>query len=346
MHVLIATDASPPQVNGVVRTLAALSREADRLGARVTFLNSDGMRTVGLPSYPDIRLALTTPGAIARRIEAVKPDVIHVATEGTIGYFTRRYCLAKGRPFTTSFHTRLADYIVARYPLPETWIWNWLRQFHNAGCAVMAATPSLANELTTRGFQAVNLWSRGVDTHLFQPRTGIDLKLPRPIFLSVGRVAVEKNLDAFLQLDLPGSKVVVGDGPAAEGLKKKFPDAVFLGAKRDSELAEIYAAADVFVFPSRTDTYGLVLLEALASGLPVAGYPAPATRDVIGGAPVGVLNDDLRAACLRALTLSRAACRDYALTMTWEKCARRFFETIETNNPEARGPAAATSASA
>ncbi len=346
MHLLIATDACPPQVNGVVRTLGAVAQEAARLGVKVEFLTSDGMPTIGVPSYPDIRLALTTSGAIARRIDAINPEVIHIATEGTIGYWTRRYCLSRGRPFTTSFHTRLVDYIVARYPLPASWIWNCLRNYHNAGRAVMAATPSLADELTERGFQSVNLWCRGVDTQLFQPQTGMDLDLPRPIFLSVGRLAIEKNIDAFLQLDLPGSKVVVGDGPAAGSLKRKFPGVVFLGAKQDAVLAQIYSAADVFVFPSRTDTYGLVLLEALASGLPVAGYPVAATNNVIGTAPVGVLDEDLRAACLRALSLSRSDCRAYALTMTWENCARRFLDIIANNNPEARKALQSKAASA
>ena len=216
----------------------------------------------------------------------------------------RRYCRKRGLPFTTSFHTRFPEYVSARSPIPESWVWRALRWFHRPSQAVMAATPALAAELRTRGFRNVVLWSRGVDTALFHPRA-IDLCLPVPVFLSVGRVAVEKNLEAFLDLDLPGTKLVVGDGPARSALERKYPDAVFLGARHGEELAEIYAASDIFVFPSKTDTFGLVLLEALASGLPVAAFPVTGPRDVIGAAPVGVLNEDLRAACLGALQISR-----------------------------------------
>jgi glycosyltransferase involved in cell wall biosynthesis len=242
----------------------------------------------------------------------------------------RRYCRKHKLPFTTSFHTRFPDYISARLPIPESWVWAWLRWFHRGGRAVMAATPSLAEELTARGFANVKLWPRGVDTALFRPRADADLRLPRPVFLSVGRVAVEKNLREFLSLDLPGTKVVVGDGPDRRMLMQQFPNAVFLGAKSGAALAAIYSAADVFVFPSRTDTFGLVLLEALASGLPIAALPVSAPRDVIGNAPVGVLDSDLRQACLEALHLSRAACRAFAQGMTWEESARRFLGHVRT----------------
>jgi glycosyltransferase involved in cell wall biosynthesis len=240
--------------------------------------------------------------------------------------------LRRGWPFTTSFHTRFPDYLAERLPLPECWTkemtWTWLRRFHAPGAAVLAATPTLSSELKTRGFKNVKLWPRGVDADLFCPRSQSDLRLSRPIFLTVGRLAVEKNLEAFLKLDLPGTKVVVGDGPARNALTRKFPDAVFLGPMHGQALAEIYSTADVFVFPSRTDTFGLVLLEALASGVPVAAFPATAPRDVIGEAPVGVLDDDLRRACLDALNCSRDECRDFALGMTWAKSARIFLDHV------------------
>src|SRR6266536_2276354 len=245
----------------------------------------------------------------------------------------RRHCLKAGLPFTTSLHTRFPEYLSARLPVPERWTWAWLRRFHNAGSGVMAATPALAEELTRRGFREVMLWPRGVDAELFRPRPGSDLGVPRPVFLTVGRVAVEKNLDAYLSLDLPGSKVVVGDGPARADLVRRFPDAVFLGTKTNEALAAVYAAADVFVFPSKTDTFGLVLLEALASGVPVAAFPVAGPRDVIGGSAVGALDCDLQAACLRALTLSSGACRAFALNMSWEASARKFLTNAMKSVP-------------
>lgn len=328
MRIMIATDAWHPQVNGVLRTLVAMSRAVEKLGESVSFLTPDGMRTVGLPSYSDIRLGLPQRGEIARRIADIRPDAIHIATEGSIGHLVRLYCLRRRRPFTTSFHTRFADYAAARWPIPESLSWAWLRWFHNAGRATMASTPSLMSELKGRGFRNVMRWPRGVDAHLFRPRSNRALALPRPVFLSVGRVAVEKNIDAFLSLDLPGTKVVVGDGPARAELAQRYPDALFLGEKQGEDLAAIYAGADVFVFPSRTDTFGLVLLEALASGTPVAGFPVAATQDVVGRAPVAALDEDLRAACLGALQISSQACRDYAERLTWEESARCFMANL------------------
>ncbi len=339
MKILVATDAWHPQVNGVVRTLGHVAREARALGAELEFLTPGEFWTLPMPTYPEVRLALTGPGAVERKLERARPDAIHVATEGPLGHAVRRVCMRRGLPFTTSLHTRFPDYLAERLPVPERWTcevtWAWLRRFHSAGAAVLAATPTLGSELVTRGFKNVKLWSRGVDADLFHPRKRGAFGLPRPIFLTVGRVAVEKNLEAFLKLDLPGTKLIVGDGPARTSLAKQFSDAVFLGSREGEALAEIYAAADVFVFPSRTDTFGLVLLEALASGVPVAGFPAAAPRDVIGEAPVGVLDEDLRRACLEALELSRHDCRDFALDMTWEASARIFLEHVAnaTNNP-------------
>jgi glycosyltransferase involved in cell wall biosynthesis len=327
MRILVATDAWHPQVNGVVRTLTMMADAARNFGVEVSFLTPQSFRTVALPSYPDLRVALPYRAKIARLIADARPDSIHIATEGPIGLLVRRYCRKHRLPFTTSFHTRFPEYISARMPVPESWIWAALRRFHGASQAVMAATPALAGELRSRGFRNVVLWPRGVDASQFYPRPA-DLGLPRPVFICVGRVAVEKNLEAFLELDLPGSKVIVGDGPELASLTRKYPQAVFLGARQGEALAEAYAAADAFVFPSRTDTFGLVLLEALASGLPVAAFPVTGPRDVIGTAPVGALNEDLQEACLAALKISPQACLEFAATHTWEASARSFVENI------------------
>jgi len=344
MKILVATDAWHPQVNGVVRTLGHVSREARALGCELEFLSPDQFRTLPMPSYPEIRLALAASSHVTRRLERSRPDAIHVATEGPIGHAMRRACLHNDLPFTTSFHTRFPDYIAERLPMPEWWTsevtWAWLRRFHSPAAATLAATPTLAAELTTRGFNNVKLWPRGVDAELFRPSAQATLNFPRPIFLTVGRLAVEKNLDAFLKLDLPGTKVVVGDGRARSGLARKFPDAIFLGPRQGEALAEIYAAADVFVFPSRTDTFGLVLLEALASGVPVAAFPAAAPRDVVGDATVGVLDEDLRLACLGALECSRQDCRDFALGMTRGASARIFLEHVTYGARSGRKPSA------
>jgi len=327
MRILVATDAWHPQVNGVVRTLTMMAEAAKSFGVEVSFLTPETFHTFGLPSYPDLRVAIPRRRRIAQIIEAAEPDNIHIATEGPIGFAARAYCRRRKVPFTTSFHTRFPEYVSARFPIPEAWVWAGLRWFHGASSAVMAATPALANELLERDFNNVVLWPRGVDGHLFRPRE-IDLGYAKPVYLSVGRVAVEKNLEAFLALDLQGTKVIVGDGPAKAELQAKYPKAVFLGSMQGEALAEVYSGADVFVFPSKTDTYGLVLLEALASGVPVAALPVTGPKDVIGSAPVGVLSDDLQAACLRALKIDRQSCLDFAANHTWEASARAFVGNI------------------
>jgi glycosyltransferase involved in cell wall biosynthesis len=327
MRILVATDAWHPQVNGVVRTLTMMAEAAKELGVDVSFLTPESFRTIAMPSYPDLRLALPGRAKIARLIAEARPDNIHIATEGPIGFAVRAYCRRRGLPFTTSFHTRFPEYISARLPIPESWIWAGLRRFHGASAAVMAATPALAAELRGRGFPNVVLWPRGVDAKLFHPRNA-NLGLPKPVFLSVGRVAVEKNLEAFLALDLPGTKVVVGDGPARAELARKYPATVFMGALQGEALGVAYAGADVFVFPSKTDTFGLVLLEALASGVPVAAYPVTGPRDVIGDAPVGVLGEDLRNSCLAALTIPSLVCLKFAARHTWQASARAFINNI------------------
>jgi glycosyltransferase involved in cell wall biosynthesis len=327
MHILVATDAWHPQVNGVVRTLTKLADAAKALDVEFSFLTPQSFRTFAMPSYRDVRLAMPRPAKIAKLIEEARPDSIHIATEGPIGLMVRRYCRQRKLPFTTSFHTRFPEYVRARVPVPESLIWRALRRFHASSRAVMAATPALARELSGRGFDNVVLWPRGVDNKLFHPRA-VDLCFPAPVFLCVGRVAVEKNLEAFLELDLPGTKVIVGDGPARLALQQKYPDAVFLGALQGERLAEVYAAADVFAFPSRTDTFGLVLLEALASGLPIAAFPVSGPLDVIGDAPVGVLSEDLRTACLAALNIPRGTCVEFAARHTWEASGRAFLANM------------------
>jgi glycosyltransferase involved in cell wall biosynthesis len=329
MRVLVATDAWHPQVNGVVRTLSSLARSAQGLGASIEFLSPHGFPTIPLPTYPGLRLALPSPRQVARCIADAEPDAIHIATEGTIGHMVRAYCRQRGRPFTTSYTTRFPEYIAARWPIPASWIYAALRRFHAAATVTMVATPSLMVELGQRGFVNLGMWTRGVDTNLFRPDRAITLDLPRPIFVNVGRVAVEKNLEAFLSLDLPGTKVVIGDGPQEAELRQRFPDARFLGLLQNETLAAHLAAADVFVFPSRTDTFGVVQLEALACGIPVAGFPVTGPKDVIGNHPIGALNDDLRLACLDALAMSREACRAFALTRSWDSSARQFIAHVQ-----------------
>lgn len=328
MRVLIATDAWHPQVNGVVRTLTSLAASARTLGVTVEFLTPEGFRSFALPTYSNLRLALPKRREIARRIQAAAPDAIHIATEGTIGASVRSYCLHHGLPFTTSYTTRFPEYISARFPIPESWSYAVLRHFHSAATVTMVSTVSLMSELRRRGFRNLGMWTRGVDTELFAPHRAIPQDLPRPIFLTAGRVAVEKNLEAFLSLDLPGSKVVVGDGPQEAELKRRFPQAVFLGLRSGPELAGLMASADVFVFPSLTDTFGVVQLEALACGVPVAAFPVTGPKDVIGSHPIGALNGDLRIACLEALQMSREACRAFASTRSWETSARQFIDHV------------------
>ena len=325
MKVMVATDAWRPQVNGVVRTLGSLARATAKLGDEIEFLSPEGFWTFPVPTYPGLRLAVPRKKRIAERIEASRPDAIHIATEGPIGHAVRSYCIKNGRPFTTSYTTRFPEYISARSPIPAHWIYNVLRRFHAAAAVTMVATPSLMAELSGRGFTNLGMWTRGVDVDLFRPDRAIDLDFPRPIFMTVGRIAVEKNLPAFLALDLPGTKVIIGAGPQEAELKRRYPAAKFLGQLDNGILAAHLAAADVFVFPSLTDTFGIVQLEALASGVPVAAFPVTGPKDVIGNNPVGVLHEDLRVACMQALWISREACREFALRYSWENSARQFI---------------------
>ena len=333
MKILIATDAWHPQVNGVVRTLTSLARSAAALDADISFLTPDGFPSMPLPTYPGLRIALPNRGEIARRIGEAAPDAIHIATEGPIGWAVRAYCRRRKLAFTTSYTTRFPEYVAVRTGLPLSVGYAVMRHFHAASSTVMVATDSLRQELAARGFRKLGFWTRGVDTELFNPHSPAVLDLPRPIFMTMGRVAVEKNLEAFLSLDLPGSKVVVGDGPQREELERKYPDAVFLGEKTGQDLTSHLAAADVFVFPSLTDTFGVVQLEALACGTPVAAFPVTGPLDVIADNPIGAIDRDLRAACLRALMMSRETCRNFALERSWENSARQFIGNLSALQP-------------
>jgi len=329
VKIALVSDAWAPQVNGVVRTLTELMHELTRRQYTVTRITPDLFRTLPCPTYPEIRLALRPCRRVAELIETARPDAIHITTEGPLGFAARRYCLRHGYGFTTAFHTRFPEYVAARFSVPPSWSYALMRRFHAPSKGVMVATDTVRRELAARGFGNLRRWSRGVDAALYDPALRDDfLGLPRPIFLSVGRVAIEKNFSAFLALDLPGSKVVIGDGPMLEELQRRYPEAHFLGKREGRELARLYASADVFVFPSRTDTFGLVLLEALASGLPVAAYPVPGPLDVIGSSGAGILDEDLRRAALAALEISREHCREHALRYTWSASTDQFVANL------------------
>lgn len=324
MKVMIVTDAWSPQVNGVVRTLTTTRRELQAMGHEVDILSPLEFRTLPCPTYPDIRLSVLAGNTARQRIRDYAPDALHIATEGPLGLAARRYALDNALPFTTAYHTRFPEYVKARTGIPLAWTYRFLRWFHGPAHAVMAPTPAVKADLEAFGFDNVVLWSRGVDLDVFRMQDSHRLDTAHPIFLYVGRVAVEKNVEAFLQLDLPGSKWVVGDGPALAGLRACYPDAHYLGVMKQPELAEVYAAADVFVFPSRTDTFGLVLLEAMACGLPVAAYPVTGPIDVLGDSPAGVMHDDLRQACLAALDIDRRSARAHAEKFSWRAATEQF----------------------
>jgi glycosyltransferase involved in cell wall biosynthesis len=335
LKILIVTDAWAPQVNGVVRTLEMLCQDLAALGHTVKVITPQGRLSMPLPTYPEIRLALFQKRSLKREIAAFAPDAVHIATEGALGLTARRICLQHGIAFSTAFHTRFAEYIHARFHfVPEKLVWRWLHWFHRPATTVMVATPALRQDLLAHGFSRIRLWSRGVDVDRFRPLADACHPFPGPVWLYVGRVAVEKNIEAFLALDLPGTKVVVGNGPARAELERKYPQVHFLGALTGEALVRAYAGADVFVFPSRTDTFGLVMLEALASGLTVAAYPVEGPRDVVGGpdaAQVAVLDEDLGKACMAALALRQAhpgAPRGFSLTRSWRACTLQFLRNI------------------
>jgi glycosyltransferase involved in cell wall biosynthesis len=333
LKVLIVTDAWAPQVNGVVRTLEMLGDELRILGHDVRYVTPQGRFTIPLPTYAEIRIAVFAQRTLENEIRNYAPDAIHIATEGTLGIGARAICLRYSIPFTTSFHTRFPEYVAARFPfIKEEAVYRFLRWFHGPATAMMVATPTLRRELEERGFKNLRIWSRGVDTDLFRPIPGAELPYEKPIWLYVGRIAVEKNIEAFLKLDLPGTKVLVGDGPAKHPLSKSYPEAKFLGPRSGESLVQAYAASDVFVFPSRTDTFGLVMLEALACGTPVAAYPVQGPLDVIGDAPAGALDEDLEKACRTALTLSRDDARAFAVQRNWRTCTEQFLSNLAVDH--------------
>jgi glycosyltransferase involved in cell wall biosynthesis len=325
MKIMIVTDAWSPQVNGVVTTLGKIGEGLKRLSHEVQFVTPQMFRSIPCPTYPEIRLSLLPYSGISREMERFKPDAIHIATEGPLGMAARRYCLKRKLPFTSAFHTRFAEYVHARIRFPIDLTYRWLRNFHAPSQALMVPTPSVQRELQNRGFSNTVAWTRGVDTRTFVPGARDALAGRRPIFLYVGRVAVEKNIEAFLKLDLPGTKWVVGEGPLRAQLESRYPDVSFAGIKTPAELASYYSAADVFVFPSLTDTFGLVLLEALACGTPVAAFPVLGPIDVIGNSGVGVLHEDLGVACMRALEISRRKARSYAEQFSWQVSINQFL---------------------
>lgn len=342
--ILLVTDAWEPQVNGVVRTLSSTTRELRAMGCEVEVVSpADYKRTIPLITYSEIRLALGAREDIEDRFLAFAPDAVHIATEGTLGWDARAICLKHKFPFTTSYHTQFPEYVTARFRWIPLWAgYRFMHAFHDKSGRVMVATPTMQKQLQLQGFRNTAIWSRGVDIEQFHPsKRGIDggvypADLPRPVFAYVGRVSVEKNIEAFLKLDLPGSKVVVGGGPALDELKAKYPHAVFTGPKFGEDLARHYADADVFVFPSFTDTFGLVILEAAACGTPVAGYVAPGPQDILPGTGAGVVDMDLRKACLEALQCDRATARALAERYSWRACAEEFRRNLEPL-PKERG---------
>jgi glycosyltransferase involved in cell wall biosynthesis len=330
-RILVITDAWTPQVNGVVRTLTTVVQELKDMGHVVDVIGPDRFRTIPCPTYPDIALSLLPRRRLVRMIEAFNPDALHIATEGPLGLAARSWARRNGFKFTTAFHTRFAEYVKARTGIPVRPIYAWMRRFHGAGQGTMVATQSLRDELAARGFMNIRPWSRGVDTDLFKPYPRTEFAhLPGPILIYVGRVAVEKNIGAFLDLDLPGSKVVVGGGPQLASLQRDYPQVTFTGPRYGEELARAYAGADVFVFPSLTDTFGLVILEALACGTPVAAFPVTGPKDVLIDAAgvVGAVHTDLRVAALAALKADRAACRAHAERYSWRACAEIFLSHL------------------
>lgn len=343
MKIALATDAWHPQVNGVVRSLSMTVEQMRRLGHRVEVIEPGRFRTLPCPTYPEIRLALGCKRAVAHMLDEFGPDRIHISTEGPIGWAARAWSIKNKRPFTTAFHTRFPDYVSIRTGIPAEWVWKLMRRFHGAAERTFTATATLAEELHSHGLVRTHHWPRGVDLSQFNTSVAPHpafVGLPRPILLNVGRVAVEKNIEAFLSIDVPGSKVVVGDGPALDRLKSQYPSVLFLGSKHGAELAAAYAGADAFVFPSRTDTFGLVNVEALACGLPVAAFPVPGPLDIIGpdnkgmhgsSRPIGAVDHDLAKAVASALRASRKAAAAEALHYSWEACTQKFLAGLASD---------------
>ena len=332
MKILTVTDAWHPQVNGVVRTIEATNRECDKLGHETAVISPRGFLTMACPRYPEIRLSLLPYRRVAQFIGLHRSSsqdlAIHIATEGPLGQAARRYCLRHRLPFTTAYHTRFPQYLNAMFGVPERWVYGFLRWFHGAATRVLSPTPEVDRELACAGVTNVARWTRGVDLDVFRPSATQSAHVAdcaRPRYLYVGRVSIEKNIEAFLSLDLPGTRIVAGEGPALTRLQKRFPDVRFVGILGREELASLYSSVDVFVFPSRTDTFGLVLLEALACGTPVAAFPVQGPIDVVGGSGVACLSDDLRSAALHALRIPREHCRIHAERFSWRAASDQFI---------------------
>ena len=334
--IAIVTDAWRPQTNGVVRTLSTTCEVLRRWGHEVSVISPDQYWSVPAPTYPEIRLALTWPGAAGRALARIKPDAVHIATEGPLGFAARRYCMNRKVPFTTAYHTQFPDYFARRTGLPADTFWPYIRWFHRSSQRVMVATETIRNQLRANGITHLTHWSRGVDLDCFTPDAPSPAEyagLQGPILLYVGRVAVEKNIEAFLSCDYPGTKVVVGDGPARASLQAKFPDALFLGKRTGSDLAGCYAGADVFVFPSNTDTFGLVMIEALACGTPVAAFPAPGPLDILNE-DVGAMSETLARAIDAARYCDRRVCAAHGASFSWEAATRQFLNGLQALEEE------------
>lgn len=340
MKISLVSDAWLPQVNGVVNTLKHTIAHLREQSHEVEVITPERFSTLPCPTYPDIRLSMFPYRGVASQLESFSPKAVHIATEGPLGLAARRFCLRHGLPFTTAYHTRFPEYVRARTGLPLSVSYRWLRWFHDPAEVVMVPTAVVHQDLSARGFSNLGMWSRGVDTDLFSPGPRDFLNTPRPVHLYVGRVAVEKNLEAFLSLELPGSKWVVGDGPQLAALRRKYPEAYFAGVQAPARLAAFYRAADVFVFPSRTDTFGLVLLEAIACGTPVAAFPVTGPVDVLGeNRSAGVLAHDLRQACLAAAQLDRERVRQHALGFSWQAATQQFLGHLACQTGGDRKPA-------
>ena len=329
MKILIVTDAWEPQVNGVVRTLKMTCRELQRMGHQVDFLSPLAFRSFPCPTYPEISLAFSSESNVARQIDAISPDCLHIATEGPLGWMARGIAIKRGWAFTTAYHSRFPEYLHARFRIPTRFIYALLRKFHNAACFNLTPTPSIVEDLRQRGFTNPRLWTRGVDFATFKPDGTKMQRGDAPVFLHVGRLAVEKQVDAFLKLDLPGEKWVAGDGPERERLYKQYPNVKWFGVMDGASLASLYRSADVFVFTSITDTFGLVMLEAMACGTPVAAFPVAGPIDVVKMPQSGILDNDLRKACLEALNVPREGVLEHAATFNWIRASEQLLSALQ-----------------
>ena len=337
MKIVIVTDDWEPQVNGVVRTLGKTRDYLQSFGHEVCLITPQQFKTVPCPSYPSIRLALFPYRGINRLLREFNANAVHIATEGPLGQAARRWCLRHRVQFTTSYHTQFPEYLRLRAPIPLSWSYAFFRRFHKPAVRTLVPTASQQQRLIDRGFDGVEVWGRGVDTAIFKADNPVTLDLPRPIFVNMGRVAVEKNIEAFLDLDLPGNKLVIGDGPDLAMLQKRYPNVTFAGAKFGDELASWLATCDVFVFPSKTDTFGLVILEAMACGLPVAADPVTGPLDIIENGSTGIVDEDLCKAAQQALSLNKADCIHYASLNSWTACSRVFESMMFDNSPQTTG---------